>query len=137
MYLLDTVVFSELYKRRRQPAVMRWLSETPEEVLFLSTITIGEVERGVEHQRSRDTVYADALDAWLERSLEHYRDRILPISTAVARRWGRLSSRIGHQGVDLFIAATALEYGLTVATRNVRHFLPTGVAVENPFEAAR
>ena len=134
MYLIDTVVFSELYKRRRQPAVVHWLSETPEEVLFLSTITIGEVERGVERQRSRDLAYAEALHAWLERSLARYRDRILPVTTAVARRWGRLSARIGHEGVDLFIAATALEHGLTVATRNVRRFLPTGVMVENPFE---
>ena len=134
MYLIDTVVFSELYKRRRQPAVLEWFNKTPEEFLFLSTITIGEVERGVERQRSRDPAYAEALLAWLERSLDRYQDRILPATTAVARRWGRLSARIGHQGVDLFIAATALEHGLTVATRNVRHFLPTGVAVENPFE---
>jgi predicted nucleic acid-binding protein len=134
MYLLDTVVFSELYKRRRQPAVVHWLGETPEEVLFLSAITIGEVERGVERQRARDPAYAEALQAWLERSLDRYRDRILPITTAVARRWGRLSARIGHQSVDLLIAATALEHGLTVVTRNVRDFIPTGVAVENPFE---
>ena len=134
MYLIDTVVFSELYKRRRQPAVVRWLTETPEEILFLSTITIGEVERGVERQRSRDPAYAEALQAWLERSLDRYRDRILPVTTAVARRWGRLSGRIGHDGIDLMIAATALEHSLTVATRNVRHFIPTGVAVENPFE---
>lgn len=135
MYLVDTVVFSELYKRRRDPAVVRWLNETPQEALFLSTITIGEVERGVERQRVRDPAYAEALHAWLERSLDHYRDRILPVTTAVARRWGRLSARIGRQGADLFIAATALEHGLTVATRNVRHFVPAGVAVENPFEA--
>jgi len=134
MYLLDTVVFSELYKRRRHPAFVRWLSETPEDMFFLSTVTVGEVERGVERQRSRDPAFAGALLAWLERSIDDYRDRILPISTAVARRWGRLSGRIGHEGVDLFIAATALEHGLTVATRNVRHFAPTGVAVENPFE---
>jgi predicted nucleic acid-binding protein len=137
MYLIDTVVFSELYKRRRDSAVVHWFSDTPEEVLFLSTITIGEVERGVERQRSRDPAYAEALHAWLERSIDNYRDRILPVTTAIARRWGRLSARIGHEGVDLFIAATALEHGLTVATRNVRHFAPTGVAVENPFERAR
>jgi hypothetical protein len=136
MYLLDTVVFSELYKRNRHPAFMQWLSETREEVLFLSTVTMGEVERGVERQRSRDPAFAEALLGWLERSLDSYRDRILPVTTAVARRWGRLSARIGHEGADLFIAATALEHGLTVATRNVRHFIPTGVAVENPFERA-
>lgn len=134
MYLVDTVVFSELYKRRRHPAFVLWLSETPAETLFLSTVTMGEVERGVERQRSRDPAFAEALLGWLERSLDGYQDRILPVTTAIARRWGRLSARIGHEGVDLFIAATALEHGLTVATRNVRHFIPTGVAVENPFE---
>lgn len=134
MYLIDTVVFSELYKRRRHPGFVRWLSEKPEELFFLSTITIGEIERGIERQRRRDPPFAEALLAWLERSIDSYQDRILPVTMKIARRWGHLSARIGHEGADLFIAATALEHGLTVATRNVRHFAPTGVAVENPFE---
>jgi len=62
-----------------------------------------------------------------------YRDRILPVDTPIARRWGQLCSRIGHGSADLLIAATALEHGLSVVTRNVRHFVPTGVVVENPF----
>lgn len=61
-------------------------------------------------------------------------DRILSVDTRIARRWGRLSARIGRGGADLLIAATALEYGLTVVTRNVRHFLQTGVPVEDPFQ---
>lgn len=134
MYLIDTVVFSQLFRRRRHPGFLRWLSDKSEDLLFLSTITIGEIERGVESQRSRDPPFADALSAWLNRSLASYDDRILPVTTAIARRWGRLSARIGHDGADLLIAATALEHSLTVATRNVRHFLPTGVAVEDPFE---
>jgi predicted nucleic acid-binding protein len=134
MYLIDTVVFSELFKRRRHLGFLHWLSEKTEDLLFLSTVTIGEIERGIEGQRSRNPPFADALIAWLDRSLNVYEDRILPVTTAIARRWGRLSARIGHDGVDLLIAATALEHGLTVATRNVRHFTPTGVAVENPFE---
>ena len=135
MYLIDTVVFSELFKRRRHLGFLRWLSDKPEDLLFLSTITIGEIERGVEGQRSRDPPFADALSAWLNRSVASYDDRILPVTTAIARRWGRLSARIGHDGVDLLIAATALEHGLTVATRNIRHFLPTGAAVEDPFQS--
>jgi predicted nucleic acid-binding protein len=73
---------------------------------------------------------------WLERLIDVYSDRILPVDVAVARLWGRLSARIGHPGNDLIIAATALEHGLTVATRNVRHFIPTGAAIENPFGPA-
>ncbi len=133
MYLIDTVVFSELFKRRRHPGLVRWLSDTSEDLLFLSTVTIGEIERGIEMQRRRDPAFAEALLAWLDRSIDIYCDRILPVTTAVARRWGRLSARIGKEGADLLIAATALEHGLTVVTRNIRHFAPTGVTVEDPF----
>jgi toxin FitB len=134
MYLIDTMVFSELYKRQRNPRLLFWLSEKKEDLLFISTITIGEIERGIESQRSRNPPFANALTGWLNHSLEVYSDRILPVTTAVARCWGRLSARLGHDGADVLIAATALEHALTVATRNVRHFAPTGVAIENPFE---
>jgi predicted nucleic acid-binding protein len=133
MYLIDTVVFSELFKRRRHPNFLRWVGDKPEEYLFLSTITIGEIERGIERQRGRDPVFADALLAWLNRSIEVYGDRILPVTTAIGRRWGILGARVGHAGADLLIAATALEHRLIVVTRNVRHFAPTRVAVEDPF----
>jgi predicted nucleic acid-binding protein len=79
-------------------------------------------------------VFAEALTAWLDRTVDIYGDRILSVDTPVARRWGRLSARIGHGGADLLVAATALEHGFTVITRNVRHFVPTGVPVKNPFE---
>jgi toxin FitB len=133
MYLIDTVVFSELYKRRRHPEFVRWLSSQDEGVFFLSTITLGEIERGIQNQRRRNPAFAGALLAWLDRSIESYAERILPVTTDIARRWGVLSARIGHDSADLLIAATALEHGLTVATRNVRHFTPTGVPTENPF----
>jgi toxin FitB len=134
MYLLDTVAFSEFFKRRAHPGFMRWLTDKPEDQLFLSVVTIGEVEKGIERQRDRAPVFADALSSWLERSLDVYGDRVLPVTTNVGRRWGRLSGRLGRDDIDLLIAATALEHGLTVATRNTRHFIPTGVAIENPFE---
>src|SRR5439155_23000089 len=104
---------------------------------FLSTITVGEIERGIERQRRQDPAFAEALLAWLERSIAAYQDRILPVTIAVARRWGRLSARIGHDGADLMIAATALEHGLIVVTRNLRHFVQTGVPVEDPFASGR
>jgi predicted nucleic acid-binding protein len=133
MYLIDTVVFSELYKRRRDPGFVRWLQTKDERLLFLSTITLGEIERGIERQRRRDPPFAAALLIWLERSMQTYADRVLPVTTDIARRWGRLSARLGHSGIDLLIAATALEHDLTVATRNVRDFAPTGAAIEDPF----
>lgn len=133
MYLLDTVVLSELRKREPDTAVLGWFSDKAPETLYLSIITIGEVERGIERQRNLNPGFAEALESWLDRMIEFYADRILTVTTPIARRWGRLSARIGHPGVDLLIAATALEHGLAVITRNVRDFLPTGVAVENPF----
>lgn len=133
MYLIDTVVLSEMRKRHRHPGVVRWLRGRAVDSLFLSAIAVGEIERGIERQRSDNPVFAEALGAWLDRTIELYADRILPVTTAISRRWGRLSARIGHGGADLLIAATALEHGLTVVTRNIRIFAPTGVAVEDPF----
>jgi toxin FitB len=69
--------------------------------------------------------------------LRTYADRVLAVDIAVARRWGRLSHRIGNRGLDLAIAATALEHGLTVVTRNVSDFEPTGVTVFDPFNFQR
>jgi toxin FitB len=87
MYLIDTVVFSELYKRRRHPEFVRWLSSQDEGVFFLSTITLGEIERGIQNQRRRNPAFAGALLAWLDRSIESYAERILPVTTDIARRW--------------------------------------------------
>lgn len=134
MFLLDTVVLSELRRRDRNPNVVRWLAGASADDVFLSAVTIGEIERGIVRQRAKDAAFAEALGSWLDRTIQVYADRILPVDTPVARRWGSLSARIGNDGADLLIAATALEHGLTVVTRNVRHFEPTGVALIDPFE---
>lgn len=135
MYLLDTVVLSELRKppRQRNRNLVRWIGEVPSQDLFVSVLTIGEIERGVEQQRRLNPEFAERIAFWLELILRTYERRILAIDFAVARRWGRLSSQIGNKGVDLAISATALEHGLTVATRNVSDFERTGVSVFNPF----
>jgi toxin FitB len=137
MYLLDTVVLSELRKKpqRRNPHVVSWLGSVSSDQLFLSTITIGEIERGIERQRSVDPALADALTVWLDVVLRNYGERILPLTTAIARRWGRLSAQIGNNGIDLAIAATALEHSLTIVTRNVSDFAKTGATLIDPFEA--
>ena len=132
-FLLDTVVLSELRKRDRNGAVVRWLQVQSADDLYLSAVTIGEIERGIVRQRGVDAAFAEKLEVWLERTIQLYADRILPIGTAIARRWGGLSARLGHDGADLLIAATALEHGMAVVTRNVRHFEQTGVALINPF----
>jgi toxin FitB len=133
MYLLDTVVLSEMRKRSPDSGVVRWFGAREPASLFISTITVGEIERGAALRRSQDAVFADALSSWLEQLLADYRDRIIPVDIRIARCWGRLGAIVGHSGVDLLIAATAIEHDFTVVTRNVRHFAPTGVPVENPF----
>lgn len=132
MFLLDTVIVSELRKKRPNAGVVRWVSKQQDDQLHLSVVTLGEIQRGIEKRRKVDAEFADALAAWLERLIRLYADRILPVTPSVARRWGCLSAQLGHEGADLLIVATALTYGLTVVTRNVSDFEPTGVNVINP-----
>lgn len=120
------MVLSELRLRQRDPGVVAWISRQRPEDCFLSVVSIGEIERGIARKRSSDAGFAKQLAGWL--------DQLLPVDVGVARRWGQLSAAIGHDGADLLIAATALERGLTVVTRNLRHFEPTGVAIINPWQ---
>src|SRR4249919_3931059 len=118
-YLLDTDVLSELRKRKRDANVVAWIGSAPPTDLFLSVVTIGEIERGIERQRTVNPTFADELAGWLDLTLRAYGERILPLTVNIARRWGRLAAQIGNQSIDLAVAATALEHGLTVVTRNV------------------
>ena len=132
MFLIDTDLLSALRRRGRSPDVAQWISDQRTTDLYLSVVSVGEVERGIVRQRRRDPAFAQMLAAWLDGVLALYRERILAVDLSTARRWGRLSGALGHEGADLLIAATALEHGLTVVTRNVRHFELTGVPVLNP-----
>jgi predicted nucleic acid-binding protein len=133
MFLLDTDVLSALAKRRLHANVEAWMGRQRSADLFVSVVSIGEVERGIALQRGKDQNFASMLAGWLDDILTVYGDRVLPFDLASARRWGHLSAALGHQGADLQIAAIALEHRLTVVTRNVSHFEPTGVAVLDPF----
>ena len=132
MFLIDTDVLSALRKPERNPAIVRWIRAQRTADLHVSVVTVGEIERGVASQWRRDPAFARVLAAWLDTVISLYSERILPIDLSVARRWGRLSEAVGHEGADLLIAATAIENGLTVVTRNVRHFEPTGVPAVDP-----
>jgi predicted nucleic acid-binding protein len=133
MFLIDTVTLSELRRRQRDPMVVTWFERQRTTELFLSAISIGKIERGIARQRATDPDFADALAAWLDRVLVLYGERIVPFDLRTARRWGALSAALGNDSADLMIAATALEHGLTIVTRNVTDFEPTGVAVLDPF----
>ena len=128
MYLLDTVVVSELNKRRRNAGVMQWFERQRPADLLISVISVGEIERGIARQKSSNPEFAAALAAWLDRVLRLYQEQILPFDLKAARRWGMLSAALGNESADLMIAATALEQGLTLVTRNVSDFEPTGAS---------
>jgi len=133
-YLLDTNVLSELRKGRRcHPNVAAWFTEVADAHLFLSVLVIGEIRRGVEVIRRRDTAGATALDQWLTRLVRDHGERILPVDRAVAEQWGRLAATRTGSVVDSLLAATARVHGLTLVTRNVRDVQWTGVSCVNPF----
>ncbi len=134
MFLLDTDVVSLLRRPDRHPAAARWLQGQRPADVFMSVVTLAEIERGLARQQRRYPAFARDLSTWMERTVASFADRIIGVDAATARLWGRMSGDIGHFNVDLLIAATALVHGLTVVTRNRRHFEPTGARVLNPFE---
>ena len=132
MYLLDTDVVSALRRPERNAVVSAWVrSQTPDS-LFTSVITVGEILYGIARQRSRQPEFAAQLERWLESVTTLFNDRVLVFDDAAARRWGILHAEPGFTSSDLQIAAIAWSRGLTVVTRNVRHFEPTGVLTLNP-----
>ena len=133
MYLLDTNVLSAVRRPERASQVAKWLRSKPEEQLFLSVITIGEIERGIVQQESRNPSFAEDLRYWIDRTTLLFADRLLSFGADDARIWGQLSARLGNNGADLQIAATALLHGATVVTGNASDFEPTGVQIEDPF----
>ncbi|MYD72437.1 MAG: type II toxin-antitoxin system VapC family toxin [Acidobacteria bacterium] len=132
MFLIDTDVLSALRRPERSPGVVRWLAEQRTTDLYLSVVSIGEIEQGIGQQQRRDREFARLLAAWLDSVIALYGERILAFDLPTARRWGRLCGAVGHESADLLIAATAIEHGLTVVTRNVRHFEPTGARALDP-----
>jgi len=135
MYLLDTVILSELRKPNSNSNVTSWIARIRPGDLYISVISFMEIERGIERQRRIDPAFAVKLEVWLESTLLAFGENILPISTAGSRLWGRLQTQLGRSDFDLAIAATAIEHNLHVVTRNTRDYKGVGVAVVNPFAA--
>ena len=133
MILLDTMVLSELRKARPNARVVSYLKSQAPDAVFVSAMTIGEIEAGIEKQRSAAPEFAAELAQWLALLELQFADAILPVTPAIAKLWGRLCVQTGNKGIDNLIAATALCHNLTVVTRNVTDFEPTGVRVLDPF----
>lgn len=134
-YLLDTNVISELRKPRPHGAVVAWLESLDDAQLFLSAVTLGEIQAGIEITREQDARKARDIEAWLDTVAGAY--NVLPMDAAVFRAWARLMHRKSDTLYeDAMIAATAKVNGLMVATRNVADFRALGVEVFNPFGVA-
>ena len=93
MFLLDTDVLSALRRRERNPGAVRWVEAQRTADIYISVVTVGEIERGIAQQQQRNPSFAQELALWLDRVLAWYSDRILSVDTATARRWGQLSAR--------------------------------------------
>ena len=136
-FLLDTNVVSELVSPKPDDKVRRWVEQTDESILFLSVLTLGEIRNGVE--RLRPGRRRGRLESWLQVDLpRRFQDRILPVTAAVADRWGTVSAVAAAKGkpvpvIDGLLAATALHYNLTLVTRNASDVSGTGVSTLNPW----
>jgi predicted nucleic acid-binding protein len=133
MFLLDTNVISELRKPKPHGAVLGWVKANQHERSYISAVSVGEIQRGVELTRDQDITKANEIEQWLGGVIANY--EILPMNAYCFKQWAKL---MHHQSntrmADAMIAATAITFNLTVVTRNVSDFEHFDCAVFNPFE---
>lgn len=137
-WLLDTCVICEPTRQQPSTRVLAWLDEQPEESLYLSVLTLGEIRKGT--ARLPPGTKRRRLERWLEQELaDRFAGRILPVDALTADCWGRLQAQAEHKGhplptLDSLLAATALAHGLTMVTNNTGDFEATDVELHNPWE---
>lgn len=136
-FLLDTNIVSEARRRTQNPGFGRWWAGVSSSRLYLSVLTVGEIERGIDklrHRGDRDRERADALADWLGGLVTQFSDRILPVTADVAAEWGRQRAPRKVPSIDGLIAATARVHKLTLVTRNLADMAGLGAQVHNPFD---
>jgi predicted nucleic acid-binding protein len=132
MYLLDTNVISELRKPRPHGAVVAWLRSRDDAELYISAVTLGEIQAGIEITREQDVPKASEIEAWADQVAAAW--NVLPMDAKTFRAWAKLTHRRSDALIeDAMIAATARVHGLQVVTRNVKDFKAFGVPVFNPY----
>lgn len=132
MYLLDTNVVSEFRKARPHGAVISWIDDVSPGEMHLPAVVVGELQTGIERVRPHDASKAAQFDVWLTRILQTY--SVIPMDGETFRIWARLMiGRQEHLYEDAMVAATALQHGLIVATRNTRDFEQFSVPILDPF----
>ncbi len=132
MYLLDTNVISELRRGRPHGAVVAWLKDVADKDLYLSAVTLGELQAGVEITREQDPEKASEIEEWIDQVAQTW--NVLPLDGRTLRTWGKLMHRRSNDLLaDALIAATAIVHHLVVVTRNVQDFAPLGVETLDPF----
>jgi toxin FitB len=132
MYLLDTNVISELRKPKPHGAVVEWISNVNDSELFLSAVTIGEIQSGIEKTRNQDQSKANQIENWLDQLISNF--NILPMDTNAFRIWGKLMTKETITvNEDAMIASIAISNQLTIVTRNVKDFKRFNVRLLDPF----
>jgi hypothetical protein len=135
-YLIDTNIISEVRKGKRcNSNVASWYEGIEDESLYLSVLVIGEIRKGIERVRLKDTAQANALENWLIAVDKAFGERILPVDRAVADEWGRLGASRPLPVIDGLLAATAKIHRMTLVTRNTTDIADLDVRVLNPFES--
>lgn len=138
-FLLDTCVISELIKIQHNQNVIDWVNSCAEETFFLSSLTIGEIQKGI--SKLPNSKKKSTLQNWLDKSLfVRFDRRILPIDAIVAQKWGEIlsfSEKNGYRlpAIDSLIAATAIVHNMTLVTRNTQDMVHSGVSLHNPWQS--
>jgi predicted nucleic acid-binding protein len=134
MYLLDTNIISELRKPKPHGAVLEWYKNIANEDLYVSAVSIGEIQAGIELTREQDKKKAESLELWLQDIANAH--NILPMTGATFILWAKLMHTLSNTvREDAMIAATAIEKKLTVVTRNTKDFRRFKITLLNPFDA--